>query len=82
MGYMGYRIFFHPIGRNNIIKALTGERPPSISFYHESTRQRKSKDWKDEEKKRRERVLWGGDVGVYYLMERGGGVFINCNVKE
>jgi hypothetical protein len=74
-----YRIFlFSPIGNGNNI-TLTGNRPPSISFYHESTRQRKSKDWKDEEEKKR-RGSYGGDVGVYYLM--GGGAFINCNVKE
>lgn len=70
-----YRIFFFsPIGnRNNI--TLTGNRPPSISFYHESTRQRKSKDWKDEEEKKRREgplgggmwvciTLWGGEGGL------------------
>jgi hypothetical protein len=68
-----YRIFFFsPIGnRNNI--TLTGNRPPSISFYHESTRQRKSKDWKDEEEKKRREGPLGGDVGVYYLMGGEGG---------
>jgi hypothetical protein len=69
LGHM-YRIFFFsPIGnRNNI--TLTGNRPPSISFYHESTRQRKSKDWKDEEEKKR-RGSSGGGCGC--VLPYGGG---------